>query len=173
MNRHDPIDIDQMAKRMSKTKGIGIPSPNETVQSVIHGSKIKVRYDRPFRRGRKIFGGVVPYDSVWRTGAGGPTQITLDNNIKVGKTIIPKGAYSLYSIPKPNEWLLIFNLDLETWPTDPDRSEDFAKVSIPVKRTEIIRDQFTIEVQETKKGGELTFYWDDVSAILEFEIIKK
>lgn len=173
VTRHEPIDIDRIAKRMAKTKGIGIPSPDETIQSVIHGSKIQVHYGRPFRRGRKIFGGVVPYDSVWRTGAGGPTQLTLDNSIKVGKTIIPKGEYSLYSIPKPNEWLLIFNSDLKTWPTDPNRSKDFAKVFIPVRKTENIKEQFTIEVQETKKGGELRFYWDDVSAFLEFEIMKK
>ena len=172
VTKHDPIDIDQIAKRMAKTKGIGIPSPTKTFQSSIQNSKIDMAYGSPYRRSRVIFGGVVPYDSVWRTGAGSATTIRLENNIRIGKTLIPKGQYSIYTIPHKNEWQLIFNTDIKTWPTDPNRSKDFAQVTIPVKKTDKINEQFTIEIQETKKGGELRFSWDDIIAVAEFEVIK-
>ncbi len=166
-----PIDIDRMAQRMAKTKGIGIPSPAETFKSTVQNSTVTVRYGRPLKRERKIFGGVVPYDSLWRTGANGPTTINLENNIRIGKTIIPKGQYSIYTIPKQNEWVLIFNTDLKTWPTDPNRKKDFTQVVIPVQKTDTITQQFTIEVQPIKKGGILKFNWDDTIALAEFEVI--
>ena len=173
VTKHPPVDIDEIAKRMTLTKGIGIPSPTETIESKVQNSSIKVTYGRPWKRGRQIFGGVVPYDSLWRTGANSPTVITLENDIKIGKTKIPKGQYSIYTIPSRKEWILIFNSNLKVWPTDPDRSKDFSKVIIPIKKTENIKQQFTIEVQENSKGGGvLTFSWDDTIAFAEFEVIK-
>ncbi len=172
VTKHEPIDIDQVAKRMAKKPGIGIPSPTDSVEAVVHNSKIKIRYGRPFKRGRTIFGGVVPYDSVWRTGANRPTLITLENNIRIGKTIIPKGQYSIYTVPRLNNWLLIFNTDVRKWPTDPDISKDLATVVIPVKKRKNTMEKFTIEIEETKKGGLLKFLWDDIMAYTEFEVIK-
>lgn len=172
VTKYPPIDIDKMAKRMAKTKGIGIPSSTETIKSSIQNSNISVTYGRPLKRGRKIFGGVVPYDSLWRTGANSPTSISFENDIRIGNTIIPKGQYSIYTIPKQNEWTLIFNTDLTTWPTDPNRSKDFAQVVIPTKKTGNIKQKFTIEVGEIKEGGVLKFSWDDVIAIAKFEVIK-
>jgi len=157
---------------MAKKPGIGIPSPTDSVQAVVHNSKIKIRYGRPLKRGRTIFGGVVPHDSVWRTGANRPTLITLENNIKLGKTIIPKGQYSIYTVPRLNNWQLIFNTDLRKWPTDPDISKDLATIVIPVKKTGNTIEKFTIEIEETKKGGLLKFLWDDVIAYTEFEVLK-
>lgn len=170
VTKHEPIDIEQVAKRMAKTPGIGIPSPTEIVQSVVHKSKVEVQYGRPYKRDRKIFGGVVPYDSIWRTGANAPTQISFEKNIKIGKTLIPKGRYSLYTIPTQHEWVLIFNTDLTKWPTDPDRQKDFAHVAIPAKKSGNIYEQFTIEVLETKKGGLIKLIWDDTEAFADFKL---
>ena len=173
VTKHTPIDIDQIAKRMAKTKGIGIPSPKETIKYTVQNSTITVTYGRPLKRERKIFGGVVPYDSVWRTGANGPIVIFLEKDIKIANTHIPKGQYSIYTIPKPNERTLIFNTDLKAWPTDPNRKRDFAQVAIPIKKTGDIKQQFTIEVQEIAQGGIVTFSWDDIIAFAEFEVINK
>jgi hypothetical protein len=172
VTRHEPIDIGQMAKRMAKTPGIGIPSGTKAVQKKIKDTDIKISYGSPYKRGRKIFGGVVPYDSIWRTGAGSPTTITLSHAIKFKNQVIPKGVYSLYSIPKPNEWILIFNTDLKTWPTDPDRRKDFVQITIPAKKTVNVVQQFEIEIEPTARGGLLRFSWDDVVATAEFEVVK-
>jgi len=172
VTKYPPIDIDKIAGRMAKTKGIGIPSTTETIKSTVQNSSVTLTYGRPLKRGRKIFGGVVPYDSVWRTGANSPTSITFENSIRINNIVIPKGQYSIYTIPSQKEWTLIFNTDLTTWPTDPDRSKDFAQVVIAVKKNENIKQQFTIEVKETKKGGVLQFDWDDIIAFAEFEVLK-
>lgn len=173
VTKHPPIDIDAMAKRMSKTPGIGIPSPTESLQASIQQSKITLTYGRPYKRGRPIFGGVVPYDSLWRTGANGRTTITLGNDIKIEKRVLPKGVYSIYSIPKMREWVLIFSTDLKNWPTDPDRTKELLAVRIPIQKSSDIKQQFTIELKETQKGGQLIFMWDDVVATADFEIVRQ
>jgi Protein of unknown function (DUF2911) len=170
---HPPINVDMVAKRMAKTPGIGIPSPTETTEFEIQGSKIGLTYGRPYKRGRTIFGGVVPYDTLWRTGANGPTVLTFQHDIKLGDTTIPKGKYSIYTIPKRNEWSLIFSADLKSWPTDPDRSKEFAQVVIPVEKTKNISEQFTIEIIEVGKKGEMKFSWDDKTAVAKFEVLKE
>ncbi|GAB3948948.1 hypothetical protein GCM10028805_24480 [Spirosoma harenae] len=81
--------------------------------------------------------------------------------------------YSLYSIPQKDKWTLIFNTDLTAWPTDPNRRKDFAQVVIPVKITTDRKEQFTIGIQETTTGGELTFHWDNVLATAAFEVLPK
>ena len=172
VTKHLPIDIDAIAKRMTKTPGIGIPSPTESVHANIQKSKVTLEYGRPYKRGRTIFGGVVPYDSLWRTGANGPTTITFENDVKFGKSFIPKGVYGIYTIPKVDKWILIFNTDLKKWPTDPDRSKDFVQVSVPIKKSMDIKQQFTIELNETKKGGQLKLMWDDIIATADFDIIE-
>ncbi|MBD2701162.1 DUF2911 domain-containing protein [Spirosoma sp. BT702] len=173
VTKHPPIDIEPLAKRMAKTPGIGIPSPTETIRATVKQANIELSYGRPYKRGRVIFGGVVPYDSIWRTGAGSPTRLSLDNQIRIGTTVISKGQYSLYSIPQKDKWLLIFSTDLKSWPTDPNRSKDFAQVVIPVKTTTNRSEQFTISIQETAAGGELTFHWDNVLATAAFDVLKK
>ena len=172
VSKHTPIDVDQLAKQMSKRPGLGQPSPRDTLIANVQKSIISVDYSRPYKRGRKIFGGVVPYDSVWRTGASRATVLALQNSIQIGKTIIPKGQYSLYTIPNRQDWQLIFNTDLIRWPTDPDRSKDVAQVGLQIKPLEKFKDQFTIEIQETKTGGVLKFQWDNVEAFTDFKIIK-
>lgn len=81
VTKHPPIDVDRLAKKMSKTSGIGEPSPRDTLNVTIQKSNISIDYSRPYKRGRKIFGGVIPYDSVWRTGASSATVLTLQNPI--------------------------------------------------------------------------------------------
>ncbi|CCH54294.1 hypothetical protein BN8_03452 [Fibrisoma limi BUZ 3] len=172
VTKHQPIDIDAVAKRMSKTPGIGIPSPTESLQASIQQSTIALTYGRPFKRGRPIFGGVVPYDSLWRTGANGPTTITFENDIKIGEKVLPKGVYSIYTIPKVKEWTLIFSTDLKNWPTDPDRTKELIRVSMPIQKSTDIKQQFTIELKEIKKGGQLRLLWDDVVATADFDILR-
>ena len=172
VTKHSPIDIEATARRMTLTPGIGIPSLTESKDFDIQHSKFSLTYGRPFKRGRIIFGGVVPYDSLWRTGANGPTTIAFEKDVKIGKTLVPKGKYSIYTIPKINEWLLIFSTDTKNWPTDPDRSKDFASVTVPVKKSPEVKQQFTIELNETKGGGQIQFMWDDIIAVADFKVLK-
>lgn len=170
--KYAPIDVDEVAKRLSKTPKIGIPSPEVKVKYPISNDTIHLSYGRPSKRGRTIFGGIVPYDSVWRTGAGDPTQITLPYNIQFGKTVIPKGKYSLYTIPQPDEWALIFNTDLKQWPTDPDRSKDIALVSLKLRKPDKEYETFTIAIDQVKGGGIIRFIWEETEAYASFKVKK-
>ena len=173
VTKHAPIDIDQLAKRMAKSPGIGDPSPRDTLTVSIQKSPVRIDYSRPYKRGRKIFGGVVPYDSVWRTGASNATVLTLQQPMQFGKTVIPEGSYSLYTIPGRQSWRLIFNTDTMRWPTDPDRSKDIAEVALQIKTLDTPKDKFTIAIQETNAGGVLKFQWDDVEAYTDFRLLKR
>jgi hypothetical protein len=168
-----PVNIDEIARRMSKKPEIGIPSPEEVVQFKIAGSNIEISYGRPSKRGRKIFGGVVPYDSIWRTGASHPTKINFEDDVMFGETLIPKGRYSLYTIPRKDSWSLIFNTDLDTWPTDPNRSKDFKTVPLKLRKPPQQTEKFTIDIKPTQTGGNLSFTWDETEAFTEFYFAKK
>ena len=168
-----PADVDEMAKRMSKKPKIGIPSPKANIDFAVAGDTIHLSYGRPFKRGRKIFGGVVPYDSVWRTGANDLTKISLPYDLQFDKTIIPKGDYGLYTIPSEKGWTLIFNTDFEKWPTEPNRSKDFALVPLQLRKPAQIADQFTIMIDPNKDGGVIKFTWDETEAYAYFKVLKK
>lgn len=170
VTRHTPLDVDQYARRLSKTPKVGNPSPTERSAFIIQKDTIRLAYGRPLKRGREIFGGVVPYDSVWRTGAGDPTQIDLPYNIKIGETKIPKGSYSLYTVPGRKAWQLIFNKDLKAWPTDPNRDADFAIVPMNVSKTKAITEQFIIRIEPTTDGGMIKMTWDTTEAHVKFNV---
>lgn len=168
-----PIDVDEVARRMSKKPKIGIPSPEVQVSFPVAGDTIQLSYGRPSKRGRKIFGGIVPYDSVWRTGAGHPTLITLPYDTRFGETFIPKGSYALYTIPRPGRWSLVFNTDLKEWPTAPNRSKDFAIVDMQVVALTQPTDPFTISIDPVKNGGLIKMAWDSTEARAEFKVVNK
>lgn len=169
----EPINIDEVAKRMTKKPKIGIPSPEVKVDFAVENDTIRLSYGRPRKRGRKIFGGIVPYDSVWRTGAGDPTKINLPYDIQFGKTIVPKGEYSLYTIPRVDRWTLIFNTSLDQWPTEPDRSKDFAMIPVEIRKAAEQTDQFTITIEPVKGGGIIKLIWDETEVDAPFKIARK
>ena len=168
-----PVNVDEMAKRMSKKAKIGIPSPKALVKFAIANDTIDLSYGRPFKRGRKIFGGIVPYDSVWRTGANDLTKLNLPYDIQFGKITIPKGEYGLYTIPRPDGWTLVFNTDFKQWPTEPNRSKDFALVPLQVRKAVQASDQFTITIDHIKDGGIIKFIWDETEAFAPFRVIRR
>lgn len=172
VTKHPPMDVDLVARRLSQTKGIGVPSPDDTIRTRVKGSTLAIKYGRPLKRGRQVFGNVVPFDSLWRTGANGPTTVMLENDLQFAGTLVPKGAYSLYTVPGKSAWTLIFNKDLQRWPTDPNRQADFASVRMQTEKAKEIAEQFTIRITETKNGGLLQFHWDDTMASVAFEVIK-
>lgn len=87
------------------------PSPEATVSQMLGNAKISVQYSRPLSRGRKIFGELVPYDSLWRTGASNATLFKTTKNIYFNEVLLKQGAYSLYSIPGKESWTIILNTD--------------------------------------------------------------
>jgi hypothetical protein len=95
-------------------------------------AKIAIDYGQPHLRGRNVVGmaGVMPWDSVWRTGANMSTQLTAETDLTIGGTFIPRGIYTLFSLPTRSGWKLIVSKQLLQWGTDYDPSQDFARIAL-------------------------------------------
>jgi len=95
-------------------------------------AKISIDYGQPHLRGRNVIGmpGVVPWDSAWRTGANMATQLSTEVDLTIGNTFIPRGVYTLFSLPTRNGWKLIVSKEVLQWGTDYDASKDFARIDL-------------------------------------------
>lgn len=141
-------------------------SPEEVVTVVQGDLELEVKYCRPFKKGRKIFGDLVPYGEVWRTGANEATTFTTNSEIYFGGTRVKPGTYTMWTIPGPNEWKVILNDKRYGWGVSwggvasREAEHDVAIATVPtgvmVERVE----QFTIHFSETPL--ELVLTWDDV-----------
>ena len=93
-------------------------------------ARIAISYGQPHARGRAVFGTVVPWDSVWRTGANQATQLTVDLDMTIGNTFIPRGMYSLFTLPTRTGWKLIVNKQNQQWGTEYDPAQDLARIDL-------------------------------------------
>jgi hypothetical protein len=95
-------------------------------------ARIAIDYGQPHLRGRSVIGmaGVMPWDSVWRTGANMSTQLTAEVDMTIGNTFVPRGIYTLFSLPTRNGWKLVISKEVLQWGTDYDPSKDFARIDL-------------------------------------------
>jgi len=141
-------------------------SPEEVVTLADGDLGLEVKYCRPFKKGRKIFGGLVPYGEVWRTGANEATTFTTNAEIDFGSTRVKPGTYTLWSIPGPNEWKVILNDKRYGWGVSwggvasREAEKDIATAIVPVGTTAVNVEQFTIHF--TKEPLAMVMAWDDV-----------
>jgi hypothetical protein len=150
--------------------GIGQMSPPDTARATIGGASISVAYSRPAKRGRVIFGNVVPWNQVWRTGANAATQLTTDRDLVFGNTVVPAGKYTLWTLPTPAGARLIINSETGQWGTDYHADKDFAKVDLTTRQLSQPVEQFVIGVAPQGSGGVLRFAWDDREFSVPFTV---
>jgi hypothetical protein len=147
------------------------PSPRDSVELSLAGKKISIHYSRPFARGRQIFGVVVPYDSVWRTGANAATALTTDANLDLGGVSLPKGSYSLWTIPSERSWKLIVNKKVGPGPAQYDPKEDFARIDMKMAKLGKAVEQFTISLEGTgRNAGVLKLDWENTQVSVDFKV---
>ena len=108
-------------------------SKNGKVEGTIDGVTVTLEYGRPNVKGRTIWGGLVPYGKVWRTGADEATTITFSADVEIGGETLAAGTYSLYTEPGENEWTVIFNEVAEQWGTRYDAGQDALRVTATPK----------------------------------------
>ena len=139
---------------------VGPVSGRDTARARLAGSELWVDYGRPARRGRAIFGALVPWDSVWRTGANAATQFHTDVEVTVGGANVPPGTYSLWTIPTPRGATLIINRQAGQWGTQYDPAKDLARVPMRVDTAAPAVDRLTISLDPEPNGARLTVAWD-------------
>jgi DUF2911 family protein len=161
------LDVDSMtavfAARELAGKGLGNLSPRDTTRATVGGAHVQIDYGRPMRRGRTIFGNVVPWDTVWRTGANQATQLITDKDLVIGGTTVPAGTYSLFTIPSQQGWQLIINKQHGQWGTDYDAKQDLARIPMRTTTAAVPLEQFTISIY----APTLSIAWDRTQASVE------
>jgi hypothetical protein len=135
-------------------------SPEAKEKIVRKGFMAEVTYCRPSKKGRIIFGELVPYGKVWRTGANEATVIQLGQDTEVAGSVLPKGNYSLWTIPDPREWTIIFNKETGQWGTHYNAEEDILKVKVPAARIEVPVEMFTISFQPSDNDIQMILAWE-------------
>lgn len=151
-------------------------SPEDQVKFVDGDLKITVVYNRPFKKGRVIFGDLVPYGKVWRTGANEATSFETSKDLSFGDKTLKAGKYSLWTVPDEQSWTIIFNSEYGQWgvgfngEANRDPAKDAVKVDVPVVLIEKEFEQFTISVEKMGEDHELTFIWDKTVVALPFTI---
>ena len=147
-------------------------SPKKTLGIKIDDLEIKVFYNRPSKRGRKIFGALVPFNEVWRTGANEATTFETNQTLKIGIDSLQAGKYTLWTIPNDTSWNVIFNSKQYPWGVDETmksmREEvfDAINLTVPVEKINNTVEQFTIAFDNSTDNLSLTMAWDDVKIVV-------
>ena len=138
------------------------PSPVQLARTTLdNGTYVKVHYSAPQKRGREIFGALVPYGELWRTAANEATEITLTGDLRVGGQPLQAGTYSLFTIPGEQTWTVIFNRGLGQNGTDGYATDqDALRLDVPSTRLDQTYEAFTITFEEAAGGADLLLLWD-------------
>jgi hypothetical protein len=132
------------------------------------GKTVTIQYSRPSMRGRKIFGGLVPYGQVWRTGANAATSLQTDVDLTIGGANVPAGSYTLYTLPGMNSWKLIINKHTGQWGTEYSEGQDLARVDMKVAQLPSGMGMFTISLDKTSAtSAMLKLDWENTIATVE------
>ncbi len=158
-------------------------SPHETVSKVIDGNRVTIVYGRPYTKdpttgqNRKIWGGLIPYGEVWRTGADEATLLITQKPIVLGETTIPAGAYTLRTLPNEDGTAkLIINKQVGQWGKGPgsyDKEQDLVRIDLKKEALDSPVDQFTMAISENPSGGGvLKMMWENTAFSTPFTVQK-
>ena len=122
----------------------------------------RIIYSRPKKNNREIFGQLVPYNKVWRTGANEATEIIFYEDVLFNGVEIEPGTYSLYTIPDKDKWTIIVNEQINVWGAySYDESLDLLRTSVPTRNTAAPVEDFSITFKPAADGSDLLMGWDD------------
>jgi|SRR5690606_31391265 len=148
-------------------------SPEETITATENGYDVEITYSRPFKKGRDIFGSLVPYGEVWRTGANEATTFNTATDLLIQGQKLPAGKYTLWTLPNPIEWKIFFNSGHPGWGVNWDQQAardpdlDVVTVSVRPMRNFMVYEQFTMELERDPLN--LMMAWDFVRVDLTLD----
>ncbi|MBP9926372.1 MAG: DUF2911 domain-containing protein [Cyclobacteriaceae bacterium] len=153
------------------------PSPAGIAKFESGKTRILIEYYRPFKKGRVIFGELVPYGKVWRTGANEATLFETNKDLAFGNQTLKAGEYSVFTIPGEKVWSVIFNSETGQWgigfngEANRNPSKDKLTVeAIPSNLQEKVIEQFTIALEKSGEDMELIFMWDKTLVSVPFTV---
>ncbi len=147
-------------------------SPAATASATIGTNAVTVAYSSPMVKGRQIWGALVPYNEVWRTGANEATTIEFTQDVLIEGQSLPKGIYSLFTIPTPETWTVIFNVNETQWGAFKyDQSEDALRVVVKPVQLDSVQESLLFEVlpAEMANSGIVRLKWEKLQLDFHFE----
>lgn len=142
------------------------PSPSSKLEQAVGLSTVTVDYSRPSVNGRTIFGDLVPYDKIWRTGANGSTDITFSDDVTLEGNKVPAGKYALYTIPGKDEWTIILHKNTELWGdggADYKQEQDLVRFKVKPQQNPRKAETFLIDFANvTASSADVELLWDNV-----------
>ncbi len=133
-------------------------------------------YNRPYKHDRVIFGGLVPYNQVWRTGANEATTFETDRDLIIEGKTLKRGTYTLWTIPRPDTWTVIFNSEHGQWGInsqgEPNRdpARDVLSVDVPAMTQDRVIEQFTVTFESVGDDVEMVLMWDKTLVAVPFSL---
>jgi hypothetical protein len=144
------------------------PSPTQTIKQDFGLGTIELTYSRPAAKGRKIFGDLVPYDKLWRTGANAATRISFTDNVEIGGKRLDTGSYVIYTIPGTEYWEIIINRGIKNWGIDGYKeSEDVCRFKVNPIKMDMKLESLTMVFAEVKpESCELQIMWAKTAVVI-------
>ncbi len=164
------------------------PSPFDSVSVVVDSAGAKVCYSRPFARDRLVFGGIVPWDTLWRTGANEPTIIRLSQAAEIAGLAVEPGKYSLYTVPSEDQWVLVVNASTSQWGQTRDQpmadggtsnnaytaavqAEEVGRASISTVEIEFTEQFEAVFGAPTGQSVDLFFDWENTRLVVPIRFV--
>jgi hypothetical protein len=147
-------------------------SPKDTVEFKLNDLELEVFYNRPSKRDRDIFGGLVSYNKVWRTGANEATTFETNQALKIGNDSLSAGRYTLWTVPNKDSWQVIFNSKQYAWGVNDamqvmrEAEFDVINIDVPVQSLENTVEQFTVAFDNSTDNLSLTMAWDKTKIVV-------
>lgn len=171
---YSSVDIEQIGKHFASSDRSGNPfgelSGAETGEFAIGGTAFRVEYGSPKRRGRDLFGGIVPWGERWRTGANRATHFYTSSDLVMGGLEVPAGEYTIFTIPEPDGGTMIINKQTGQNGRSYDESRDLGRIPMTISSKAESTEDFTITVEEAGDGGALNLIWGNTVFSVPFEI---
>ncbi|EAY29006.1 DUF2911 domain-containing protein [Microscilla marina] len=146
-------------------QGMKRVSPAATTKGTINGTKVEIKYSQPAVKGRKIWGGLVAYNKVWRTGANEATTFEISKDVKIQGKTLAKGKYALFTIPGSKEWTIIFNKKAKQWGAyDYNKAKDALRVKATSQKSSTNQERLTFKIE----GNQVKMRWEKL--VLTFKV---
>lgn len=149
------------------------PSPMAMVTMKYEDTYVKITYSQPHKKQRTIFGDLVPYGQVWRTGANESTEITLTGDLLIASDTLKAGTYSIFTIPNPDTWTIIFNNNLGQWGSyNYVENADAHRAVVPTAKIEDeVYEPFTISFEQVNDKANMVMIWDQTKVVLPLSFV--
>lgn len=147
------------------------PSQSGRVWQEVANTQIEITYDRPVARGRDLFGGIVPFGEIWNPGANDATAVSFSRDVTINGNALPAGSYSLWAIPDPNRWTIVFNRQADVWHTPyPGEDDDALRFMASPRRGAHMETLAFYFAAVEKKDAELRLHWGETYVPLNITV---